>query len=74
MSEFKELELEIKSPIDEAAEEKLRSLLHQINGVHTARITASGVHVIYNPLGVTPEEIINTVYQAGFTVNYTQPD
>lgn len=73
MSEFKELELEIKSPIDEAAEEKLRTLLHRINGVHTARIAASGVHVIYNPLGVTPEEILHTVYQAGFTVNYTQP-
>jgi len=73
MSEFKELELEINDLNDEAAEERMRALLHQINGVHTARITASGVHIIYNSRGVTSEEITRTVHQAGFTVDYAQP-
>jgi len=73
MSDFKELELEINDLSDEAAEEHLRTVLHRINGVHTARITASGVHVIYNPHGVTPEEITRTVNRAGFTVDYKQP-
>ena len=73
MSDFKELELEINDLSDETAEEHLRTVLHRINGVHTARITASGVHVIYNPHGVTPEEITRTVNRAGFTVDYKQP-
>ena len=73
MSEFKELELEIDNLGNEAAEERMRALLRQINGVHTARITANGVHLIYNPLGVTHREITRTVHQAGFTVDYTQP-
>jgi hypothetical protein len=73
MSEFKELELEIDNLGNEAAEERMRALLRQINGVHTARITANGVHLIYNPLGVTHREITHTVNQAGFTVDYTQP-
>jgi hypothetical protein len=73
MSDFKELELEINDIGDEVAEENLRAVLRQINGVHTARITATGVHVIYNPLGVTWQEITNTVRQAGFKVDYQQP-
>ena len=73
MSEFKELELEIDDLSDEVAEERLQSILHKMNGVHTARITQSGVHIIYNPLGIAPGEIIQAVKQAGFTVDYTQP-
>jgi len=73
MSEFKELELEINDLSDEMAEERLQSILQNMNGVHIARITQSGVHVIYNPLGITPEEIAHTVEQAGFTVDYKQP-
>ena len=73
MSEFKELELEINDLSDELAEEKLRAILNKMNGVHTARITHSGVHIIYNPHGITPEEITQTVRHAGFTVNYSQP-
>ncbi|MDD5349530.1 MAG: hypothetical protein PHQ12_04895 [Chthoniobacteraceae bacterium] len=72
MSDFKELELEIDDLTEEPIEEQLRTLLRQINGVHTARITQSGVHVIYNPLGITPEELVQTVRKAGFTVDYTQ--
>lgn len=72
MSDFKELELEIDDLTQAPVEEQLRALLHQINGVHTARITQSGVHVIYNPRGITPEELLQTVRQAGFTVDYAQ--
>jgi len=72
MSDFKEVELEIDDLSDGVAEERLKSILHGMNGVHTARITQSGVHIIYNPLGVTPEEIARTVHQAGFTVDYHQ--
>ena len=73
MSEFKELELEIDNLGDEAAEELVRSVLNKMNGVHTARITHSGVHIIYNPLGITPGEITHAVRQAGFTIDYKQP-
>jgi len=73
MSNFAELELEINDLSDEMAEELVRSVLSKMNGVHTARITQSGVHVIYNPLGVTPEEITRTVEQTGFTIDYKQP-
>jgi len=73
MSDFKELELEINDLSDEGAEERLKTILHGMNGVHTARITQSGVHIIYNPLGVTLEEIAHAVHQAGFTVDYQQP-
>lgn len=73
MSDFKELELEIDDLDVEGAEERLRAILQKMNGVHTARITQSGVHVIYNPHGITPEEITRTVHQAGFRVDYQQP-
>ena len=73
MSEFKELELEIDDLGDEVAEEAVRSILNKMNGVHTARITHTGVHIIYNPLGITPEEITRSVLKAGFKINYQQP-
>jgi len=73
MSDFKELELEIDDLSDEVAEERLQAILQKINGVHTARITQSGVHIIYNPHGITPMEITQIVQQAGFTVDYKQP-
>ena len=73
MSEFKELELEINDLSDELAEEHLQAVLQKMNGVHTARITQSGVHIIYNPYGITPGEIVHSVQQAGFTVDYRQP-
>ena len=72
MSDFKELELGTRDLIDEETEERLRSLLQKLTGVHTVRITQSGVHVIYNPLGITPEEITRTFRQAGLAVDYAQ--
>ncbi|GEM_PF-4334956 len=73
MSEFKELELETIDLSEAAEEERLQSILQNMNGVHTARITRNGVHLIYNPKGITPEEIVNAVRQAGFTIAYLQP-
>lgn len=73
MSDFKELELEIDDLGDEIAQGHLASVMRGINGVHTARITATGVHVIYNSLGVTREEITQAVVNAGFKVDYKQP-
>jgi hypothetical protein len=49
-------------------------MLKNMNGVHTARITRNGVHIIYNPHGITPEEIANAVRQAGLTIAYKQPE
>ena len=72
MSEFKELGLEINDLSDESAEDHLKSILQNMNGVHTARITQSGVHIIYNPLGITSEEIVQTVRQAGYTIDLSQ--
>lgn len=73
MSLFQELAFEINDLSDEVAEERLQSILRNLNGVHTARITQSGVHIIYNPHGITPEEITRTVRQAGFTIDLSQP-
>jgi len=72
MATFKELELEINDLSEEAVEQQMQAVLRQINGVHTARITQSGVHVIYNPHGITSQELLRTVQQAGFTVDYAQ--
>ena len=73
MSDFKEVELEIDDLSDEPVQEQLRSILRGMNGVHTARITQSGVHIIYNSRGITAEEITQTVRQAGLTIDYKQP-
>ena len=73
MSEFKELELEINDLGDELVEERVRAILAKINGIHTARITQTGVHIIYNPLGITPDEIIRMMLQSGFKIDYQQP-
>lgn len=74
MSDFKELELGIDDLGSETVEESLGSLLNKMNGVHTVRITQVGVHIIYNPLGITPGEIVGAVLQAGYKINYRQPD
>lgn len=73
MSEFKELELETFDLSEEAEEARLHELLKNMNGVHTARITRNGVHIIYNSLGITPGEITNAIRQAGFNIAYEQP-
>ena len=73
MSEFKELELETFDLSEQGEQERLHYMLRDMNGVHTARITRNGVHIIYNPRGITPEEIINTMKSAGFKIAYLQP-
>lgn len=73
MSEFKELELETFDLSEEAEQERLQYMLKDMNGVHAARITRNGAHLIYNPKGITPEEIVNAVKQAGFKIAYLQP-
>lgn len=73
MSDFKELELETFDLSDEAEQVRMQEMLRDMNGVHMARITRNGVHIIYNPHGVTPEEITNAVRQAGFNIAYEQP-
>lgn len=73
MSEFKELELETFDLSEEAEQARLHEMLKDMNGVHTARITRNGVHIIYNPRGIAPEEIVNAIRQAGFKIAYEQP-
>lgn len=73
MAEFKELELETFDLSEEAEEARLQEMLKRLNGVHMARITRNGVHIIYNPSGITPEEIEGAVRQAGFHIDYEQP-
>lgn len=73
MSEFKELELETFDLSEETEQARLQEMLKDMNGIHTARITRNGVHIIYNPRGITPEEIDNAIRQAGFKIAYEQP-
>lgn len=73
MSEFKELELETFDLSERGEQERLQYMLKDMNGVHTARITRNGVHIIYNPKGITPEEIANSMKNAGFKIAYLQP-
>jgi hypothetical protein len=73
MSDFKELEFETFDLSEEAEQTRLQEMLRNMNGVHMARITRNGVHIIYNPHGISPEEITNAVRQAGFTIAYEQP-
>ncbi len=73
MSEFKELEFETFDLSEEAEQERLHTMLKDMNGVHTARITRNGVHIIYNPKGITPEEIAGAMRNVGFKIAYLQP-
>jgi len=73
MSEFKELELETFDLNGESEQVRLLEMLKALNGVHMARITRNGVHMIYNPQGITPEEIAGAVRQAHFNIAYRQP-
>ncbi len=73
MSEFKELELETFDLAEEGEQERAQAILKAMNGVHTARITRNGVHIIYNPKGIAPEEITNAMRNAGFKIAYLQP-
>ena len=67
-----ELELAIDDLETEEAEELVRNALKDLTGIHGARIVRGGVHVIYNPLGVTPDEIIDEIRRCGFTVDTWQ--
>lgn len=73
MSDFKELELETFDLSEEAEQERLQQMLKDMNGVHTARITRNGVHIIFNSKGITPEEITAAMRNAGFKIAYLQP-
>lgn len=72
MSDYMELELAIDDLDTEEAEETVRNTLKNLRGIHGARIVRGGVHVIYNPLGITPEEIMDEVRRLGFTVDTWQ--
>jgi hypothetical protein len=72
MSDYLELELAIDDLDSEPAEEVLRNALKDLPGIHGARLLRGGVHIIYNPLGISPEAIMDEVRRAGFTVNYLQ--
>lgn len=72
MSEFKELEFETFDLNDEGEEARMKAVLKKMNGVHTARITRNGVHIIYNSRGIAPDEIAHALRQAGFTIAYSQ--
>jgi len=73
MADFKELEFETFDLSDESEQTRLQGMLKALNGVKMARITRNGVHIMYNPLGITPEEIAAAVRQAGFNIAYAQP-
>lgn len=73
MSVFAELELGIGGLDTLEAEEHLAHVLKNLNGVHSVRLVkGAGAHVIYNSVGITPEEIITTVRQAGFALDTHQ--
>jgi len=73
MGDFKELEFETFDLNEEAEQARLQEILKSLNGVHMARITRNGVHIFYNPQGISPEEIAVAVRQSGFTIAYSQP-
>ena len=68
----KELELGIGGLKSDFAEETLRDALGRLRGIRAARVVRGGVHVTYNPLGITPREIRGSVRRAGFAVDTSQ--
>ncbi len=73
MAEFEELELGIGGLDSEVAEERLAGILKNLHGIHGVRLVrGGGAHIIFNPLGITREEICATVRQAGFALDTTQ--
>jgi hypothetical protein len=69
---YKELELGIEGLKTEEAELTLQTALKGLQGIHAARMVRGGVHVTYNPLGITPQEIRESVRRAGFAVDTSQ--
>lgn len=69
---YKELELGIEGLDTEAAGVTLRTALKGLKGIHAARVVTGGVHVTYNPLGITPQEIREAVRRVGFAVDTSQ--
>ena len=72
MSAFEELELGIGGLDSETAEEKLAGVLRDLHGIHGVRLVRGGAHIIFNPLGISREEICTAVRRAGFALDTTQ--
>jgi len=69
----KELELGVEDLESELEEERLAELLKGLHGVHGVRLVrGGGVHILYNPLGITADELCETVRRSGFTVKTRQ--
>ena len=69
---YQELELESFNLSEESERARLSQLLKNMNGVHAARISRGGVHIMFNPRGIAAQEIAATVKRAGFCVGYEQ--
>ncbi len=73
MSAYEELELGIGGLDSDVAEEKVAALLRNLHGIHGVRLVrGGGAHIIFNPLGITKEEICATLRQAGFALDTNQ--
>jgi hypothetical protein len=72
VSAFEELELGIGGIDSITTEERLAEVLRNLTGIHSVLIARGGAHIIFNPLGISKEEICATVRQAGFALDTTQ--
>ena len=72
MGDFREIELAINDLDTQAEEARIRDVLKGLIGIHAARLLQGGVHISYNPLGITAEEIIDAVRRCGLTVDTWQ--
>ncbi len=73
MADYEEMELGIDALHTDLSEEALKAAFKGLNGIHGVRLVrAGGAHIIYNPLGITPEEIRTVVRQAGFAIDTSQ--
>lgn len=73
MAQYKEIELGIGGLDTDGSEEFLKNALKGVLGIHAVRLVrGGGAHIIYNPLGITPAEIYETVRRAGFALDTSQ--
>ena len=70
--DYEELELGIGGLDSIEAEEKLASALRGLHGIHGVRLVRGGAHIIFNPLGITRDEICAEVRRAGFALDTIQ--
>lgn len=63
---LEQVEFDINDINSEAAQNAVRDAVKDLNGVRDVQFVAGGAVVIYNPIGITKEEICTAIRRSGY--------